>query len=127
MRVLHVFKDYFPPTHGGIEHLIHQITHGMKGVDFSVVTSSRSQRLIEEDDDGVHVVRAAEFGRIGSAPIVPGFAKHIRRTQPDLVHFHMPNPTAEFAFLAVGIDIPSVASYHAEVARARWLVPPYHA
>jgi rhamnosyl/mannosyltransferase len=127
MKVLHVFKDYFPPTHGGIEHLIHEITHNMSGVESVVVTSSRQRRSIEEDDDGVRVVRVAELGRIGSVPIATGFARQIRAQAPDLVHFHMPNPTAECAYLASRIEIPSLATYHAEVARAQWLVPPYHA
>jgi glycosyltransferase involved in cell wall biosynthesis len=91
-----------------------------------VLTSSRSRRLVEEDDDGVLVVRAPEFGRVGSAPIAPGLAKHVTRLAPDLVHFHMPNPTAEISYLAARLDVPAVATYHAEVARARWLVPPYH-
>jgi len=127
MKVLHVFKDYFPPTHGGIEHLVHDLAHHMPDVESAVVTSARQRALIEEDDAGVHVVRVPEFGRVGSAPVSTGFARQIRRLAPDLVHFHMPNPTAEFSFLTAGLDIPSIATYHAEVARARWLVPPYHA
>jgi len=118
MKVLHVFKDYFPPTHGGIEHLIHDVTHRMRGFEFAVLTSARSTKAVEEDDDGVHVVRAAEYGRIGSAPIA-AFAPHMRRLAPDLIHFHIPNPAGELAYLLGKINVPAVASYHAEVARAR--------
>jgi rhamnosyl/mannosyltransferase len=126
MRVVHVFKDYFPPTHGGIEHLVHDITHSMTGVESAVVTSSRGPHTIEEDDDGVRVVRTAELARIGSAPVALRLAGHISRLEPDLVHFHMPNPTAELSYVSSRLQIPSVATYHAAVARARWLVPPYH-
>ncbi|HLF69332.1 MAG TPA: glycosyl transferase family 1, partial [Actinomycetota bacterium] len=69
MRVLHVFKDYYPPTRGGIEQHIHDVTHSLSGYDFAVLTSSRSRRRITELDDGVRVVRAPELFRPVSTPV----------------------------------------------------------
>jgi rhamnosyl/mannosyltransferase len=118
VRVLHFFKNYFPPTHGGIEQLMHQIVHGIDGFEFVVLTGSHSRKTIVEDDDGVCVVREGEYGRISTAPIAPKWAGELRRLRPDVVHMHMPNPTGELASLAARPKAKIVASYHAEIVRS---------
>ena len=43
MRVVHVFKDYFPPTTGGIEQHVHLLCKGLaRSLDVSVLVPSRS-------------------------------------------------------------------------------------
>jgi glycosyltransferase involved in cell wall biosynthesis len=129
VKVLHVFKDYFPPSRGGIEHLIHDIVHSMDGVVSEVLTSSRSRRLVEDDDDGVRVVRAPEYARPTSTPVTPAWAKHMRDTDADVIHFHMPNPFGELMLLASRTTVPVVASYHADIVGRRAVLPfylPFH-
>jgi glycosyltransferase involved in cell wall biosynthesis len=118
VRVLHFFKNYFPPTHGGIEQLINGIVHGIDGIDFAVLTGSHSRELLRDDDDGVPVVRAPEIVRVSTAPIAPSWHTWIRRLEPDVVHVHMPNPTGELAVLTSRTDARVVASFHAEIVRA---------
>ncbi len=117
MRVLHFFKNYFPPTHGGIEQLMHQIVHGIDGIEFAVLTGSHSRETITDDDGGVPVVRAREYGRLSTAPIAPAWAGNIRALRPDVIHMHMPNPTGELALLAARSKAKIVASFHAEIVR----------
>lgn len=129
MKVLHVFKDYFPPTHGGIEHLIHDVVHAMDGFEFEVLTSSRSRALVVDDDGGVRVTRVPEYARPTSTPVTPQWAKRMRTTDADVIHFHMPNPFGELMLLASRTVVPVVASYHADIVGRRTVLPfylPFH-
>lgn len=130
MRVLHVFKDYYPPTRGGIEQHIHDVTHSLAGYDFAVLTSSRSRRRITEMDDGVRVVRAPELCRPVSTPVTPSWARFLRNSGADLLHFHMPNPFGELEYLVARTSAPMVATYHADImgrAALRPLFAPFQA
>lgn len=117
MRVLHVFKDYCPPTYGGIEQHVHDLVHSLEGVSCCVLTSARSRRMSIDDDDGIPVIRTPEYGRAFSTPITPGWLRLLGRLQPDLIHLHMPSPFGELALLACRTRLPIVASYHADIVR----------
>ena len=125
MKVLHVFKDYYPPTVGGIELHINDIVHSMEGVEFEVLTSARSRRHVEDMDGAVRVVRTPEYARPTSTPVTPAWIGHLRRTDADLVHFHVPNPFGELAVLASRTPAPIVASYHSDIVGRRWALPFY--
>lgn len=114
MHVLQSFKDYFPPTVGGVENHIHQIVNNMEGVDFTVLTSSRSRRTVRENLDGVEVIRAAEYLRPASTPIMPSWRGYLKELEVDLMHAHMPNPFGEICLLVTD-TAPVVATYHADI------------
>lgn len=121
--VLHVFKDYFPPTHGGIEHHIHDVVHGLgDGFDFAVLTSSGRRRGVRERDEGAEVIRSAEWWRVGSDPFAPSWPRVMRGIGADLIHLHLPDPWAEVSFMLAGARVPAIATYHAEITRAPVLV-----
>jgi len=123
MRVLHVFKDYFPPTHGGVEQHIHDVTHGIEGIQFAVLTSSRSKARIVSNDDGVQVIRTPERFRPASTPITPSWSKVLRESGADAFHFHMPNPFGEMSYLASRAQGPMIASYHADIVGRGAVLP----
>ncbi|MGH9266051.1 MAG: glycosyltransferase [Acidimicrobiales bacterium] len=128
LRVLHVFKDVFPPTFGGVEQHIWDITRSLgSGFRHSVLTASRSVRGRVDELDGVQVVRAPELGRVLSTPVTPTWWRELRRRPADVVHVHLPCPLAELACIARAPAAPVVASFHADIARnpglARWYLP----
>lgn len=122
-RVLHAFKDYFPPTRGGVEQHINDLVHSLKGHQFAVLTSSRSRRKVVEDDDGVRVIRSPELARPVSTPFTPSWSKFLRESGADLLHFHMPNPFGELALLASRTPSPMIASYHSDIVGRGALTP----
>ena len=72
MRVVHVFKDYFPPTTGGIEQHVQLLCSGLaRSIDVAVVAPSRSFGRRDERPDGVRVIRVPEFGRYAAVPVCP--------------------------------------------------------
>ncbi len=118
MRVLHVFKNYYPPTRGGVEQWINDVVHSIDGIEFAVLTASRDRELVVEDDNGVQVVRAPTLVRASTAPVVPSWSSWMRKLRPDVIHLNMPNPTGELAYLTSRVGVPMVASYHADIVRS---------
>lgn len=123
LKVLQVFKDYYPPTRGGVEQHIHEVVHGLEGVEFTVLTSSRKRRGTIEHDGSVHVIRAPEYARPSSTAVTPSWVKYFRQRTWDLVHFHAPNPFGELAFLASRSTRPLVVTYHSDIVGRKKMLP----
>lgn len=120
--VLHVYKDFYPPVLGGIEKCIHWMCDATRErFDARVLIASRSSQTTDTVEDGIRVVRVGCWGRVLSAPIAPGFGGWLRRLDADILHFHMPNPTGELAWLASRRRLRGqlVVTYHSDIVRQR--------
>lgn len=118
MKVVHVFNHVFPPTYGGIEQHIWDVTRSLRGnFELEVLASSGSRRRIESERDGVRVVQAAEHGRILSTPISPSWWTELRRSRAAALHLHLPVPAGELMALAARSRGPLVATFHADAVR----------
>jgi rhamnosyl/mannosyltransferase len=120
--VLHVYKDFYPPVLGGIEKCIHWMCDATREVfDPRVLVAARATRTTDTVEDGIRVVRVGCWGRVLSAPIAPGFGAWLRRLDADILHFHMPNPTGELAWLASRRRLRGrlVVTYHSDIVRQR--------
>jgi glycosyltransferase involved in cell wall biosynthesis len=119
LRVVHVYKDVFPPVVGGVEKQIGTLRDAMAPeVASSVVVCARGRRTEVRSVGGAMEVRVAELGpRPLSAPLAPNLPLWVGRVPADLVHVHMPNPPGELAALLGRRDRPIVASYHADIDR----------
>ena len=125
MRVVHLFKDYFPPTTGGIEQHMQLLCRGLAAsMDVTVLVPSHSFAKRVETIDGVVVVRVPEFGRYAAVPFCPTMPGELARLKPDIVHLHFPNPMGDVSYLFSG-KAPLVISYHADVIRQRRFLPLY--
>lgn len=126
LRAVHIFKDFYPPTVGGIEQHMHLLCRLLSAsIEAVVLVPSRSRATIDERIDGIRVVRVPEFGRYASAPLCPTLPIWLRRLQPDVVHIHFPNPMGDLGYLLSGVRAPLVISYHADIIRQRRLLPIY--
>ena len=125
-RVLHIYKDFWPPVIGGVEKTIHLMCRAVAD-EFAptVLISNRRARDERETIDGIPVVKAATFGRWLSAPLTPGLAGWIRRLPADLIHVHLPNPTAELSMLRARPSVPVVVTWHSDIIRQAWVMPLY--
>lgn len=126
-RVVHVYKDIYPPVQGGIERTIHNLARlSADRFDVRVIVARRGRGLgLHRELDGVPITEVASLGRLLSTPLAPGFVGALRRSQADIFHFHVPHPTGEFAFLLSGLKTPAVATYHSDVVRQRMTMKVY--
>src|SRR5215470_2662578 len=98
-RVLHVGKFYPPDYLGGIETYSQNLCMALRDqVEFRVAVSGLGHRTTTEILDGIPVTRLATAVQLGSAPFSPGLVKLLREATTDVLHFHLPNPTAVLAW-----------------------------
>ena len=118
MRILHVYKDFFPPVRGGIEgYMALLCRHQRQWAEVEALTCSRSLRTRRIMRDGTPVTEVAEWGRPLGAPLSPGFPYWLRRLAGDVTVVHMPCPTAEVAWLLTRPKGRLVVRYHSDVVR----------
>jgi glycosyltransferase involved in cell wall biosynthesis len=126
MKVVHIFKDYYPPTTGGIEQHISLLCRLLaKKIDVTVMIPGRSIRRGEDSLQGVRIIRVPEFGRFASAPLCPTAPFELNRLRPDIVHLHFPNPMGDLSYLLGGRNIPLLVTYHADIIRQKSFLPLY--
>jgi glycosyltransferase involved in cell wall biosynthesis len=121
-RIVHVYKDYYPPVIGGVENTINLMARGTSGeFDVRVLVCSGSRSTTTEVVDGIHVTRVGEWTRFASAPLSPRFPAEMRKSaaEADLIHLHHPNPTGDIALFLSGVRKPVVMTYHSDIVRQR--------
>jgi len=138
VKVLHIGK-FFAPFQGGVENYMRDamVSLGRHGVQcFAVVHSHEwSFRSVDDLQEAAevkfHVIRAGTWFKFMYTPFSPMFPvlmrRFVRLYQPDILHLHMPNPSAFWALaLLPARKIPWVVHWHADVVasthdpRLRW-------
>ena len=128
MKIVHVYKDYFPPVRGGIEQTVHRMARWQvaAGHEVTVLVSASGRRSDRTEIlDGVRVVRVAEWARALSSPICPGFPRALARLRADLWHLHSPNPLGEMSFQWANPAGALVFTYYCDLSKQRALLPLY--
>src|SRR5688500_15148212 len=106
MRVLHVYKDVYPPIRGGIEGHINSVRTALPDIQHDVLVCARQLRTIRQlsPSGQGHEILVGELGRPLSTPIAPTFPLWLSRLAPGaIVHLHMPQPFAELSVLMTRI------------------------
>lgn len=123
LKVLQVGK-FYPPHMGGIETHLQALCGALRdSVDLRVVVASDDSGSLCEVIDGVPVSRVPTKLTLFSTPLCPGMVREIRRCDADIVHLHLPNPTAVLAFLTSGHRGRLVVTYHSDTVRQKILGP----
>jgi glycosyltransferase involved in cell wall biosynthesis len=113
-NILHVGK-YYPPHMGGIEiYLQSLVRHQAQDCRVKVIVANDGIRTVHERKDGAELLRLSCLGTIKSMPLCPALPWHLGRAQADVVHMHMPNPAAAFAYIVSGCQIPLVLTHHSD-------------
>ena len=119
--VLQVGK-YYPPHVGGMEtHLQTLCGELRKYLDVKVVVANDRRWRDEAAIDGVNVTRVGTPFNLAAAPVCPGFVNEIRNARADIIHVHLPNPSAVLAYLMSNNAAPLVVTYHSDVIRQKLL------
>jgi len=126
LRVLQVYKDYYPVL-GGIENHIKMLAEGLiqRGLDVQVLVTNTGPRTAIEEVEGMPVIKAGCPMRISGAPISPSFYVWMRRLKPDIAHLHFPNPPGELGQLFLGQSRKFVLTYHSDIVRQKHLLRLY--
>jgi glycosyltransferase involved in cell wall biosynthesis len=125
MKVLHVYRTYFPDPPGGLQEAIRQICISTQayGVQNTVFTLSPLPvpQVIERPE--ARVVRCRSWAAPASCDLGASDALHTFRQlakEADVVHYLFPWPFAD-VLRCVAPRKPSVLTYISDIVRQRWL------
>lgn len=132
LRVLHVYRTYFPDPPGGLQEAIRQICLAVRpfGIESTVFTLSPHPEppTLERPEGRVRRSRSwaapasCDLGGIGAFRTFAALAG-----ASDVVHYHFPWPFADALRLWAPPGVPAVMTYHSDVVRQRllgWLYSP---
>ena len=105
-KILHI-PNYYPPHVGGIEDVCYNIVKAMhaKGYPQKVICFNDKKQTEKDAYEGVEIIRIGIWGKIASQAIALSYRARLKALisefDPDIVHFHAPNPLAAYALLNV--------------------------
>lgn len=130
MKVLHVYRTYFPDPPGGLQEAIRQISlaTGALGVESRVFALSPTPQPSMLDRQEGLVFREKSWWAPASCDL-GGLAALRRFTEQaawaDVLHFHFPWPYADLLNLLPVAKRPKIMTYHSDIVRQRFLLQLY--
>ncbi|HVR18717.1 MAG TPA: glycosyltransferase [Polyangiaceae bacterium] len=120
-KVLHVGK-FYPPHKGGIESHLGALCEGLSGsIETEALVANDARETVLETINGIRVTRLGTLFNLSAASVCPGLGDRIREANADIVHIHLPNPTAILSYLASRVRGKLVFSHHSDIIRQRVL------
>jgi glycosyltransferase involved in cell wall biosynthesis len=122
MKVLHVYRTYFPDPEGGLQEAIRQICravepHGIKSTVFCLSPQPEPALLC---NDGIETWRSRSFAAPASCdlggPNAWRLFSRLAKTH-DVIHYHFPWPFADLLHLTVRPRARAVLTYHSDIVR----------
>jgi rhamnosyl/mannosyltransferase len=126
MKILHVYKDYFPIL-GGIENHIKTLAEAQTAANHhvTVLVTNPGSQLDYEELNGVHIWRASRLATVASTPLTITLPLKLRQLQPDITHLHFPYPIGEVSQWLWGQGRPYVITYHSDIVKQQSLLRLY--
>ncbi|MEO2178086.1 MAG: glycosyltransferase [bacterium] len=121
LKVLHVYRTYFPDTQGGGQEVMRQICRNTLplGIESRVFTPSEIPVPKEVLVDKTTVVRVKLNFEVASCGFcLTGFSEFSRQVDwADVIHYHFPWPFADVLHIACRVSKPTVITYHSDIVR----------
>jgi rhamnosyl/mannosyltransferase len=130
LRVLHVYRTYFPDPPGGLQEAIRQIAlvtqpFGIESRIFALTPYGASADI--ELPEGL-VIRCRSWAAPASCDLggVNSFLRFAKAAEwADVINFHFPWPFADLLRMVIRPTSKSVLTYHSDIVRQRWLAKIY--
>ena len=123
VRVLHVYKTYFPENETGVPRVIRELADGLAGhgIETTVLALSGSPATAPIRIGGHEVHQVKSDIKLASADLSLSAFAAFRdlATAADLVHYHHPWPQGDLLYFAHGRRRPAVVTYHSDIVRQR--------
>lgn len=126
-RVLHISKYYYPYL-GGTESVCQDIVEGLKEYKNRVICFNDSNRTICSEINGIQVLRIGCFMKVASQsfslPYYYYLKRNIQSWQPDIIHFHHPNPFVAFLLLRlIPASTKLIIHWHLDITKQKYVYP----
>ncbi|MCK5871518.1 MAG: glycosyltransferase [Methylococcales bacterium] len=129
MRILHVYRTFFPDTQGGLEEVIRQIcktTHA-EGVENRVFCLSHQPKPSIIDYEGIAVYRTKNHLEIASCGISFSALSTFKQLVEwaDVIHYQFPWPFADVLHLLARVKKPAIVTYESDIVRQKGFLKLY--
>tara|TARA_B100002003_G_scaffold241423_1_gene263111 strand:- start:3038 stop:4147 length:1110 start_codon:yes stop_codon:yes gene_type:complete len=129
LKVLHVYRTYFPDTQGGAQEVVRQISLGTSalGVSNRIFTPSTAPdpAILNHPEGDVHRVKL-NFEIASCGFCITGIPEFRRCVEwADIVHYHFPWPFADALHFLANVQKPTLVTYHSDVIRQQKLLSLY--
>jgi glycosyltransferase involved in cell wall biosynthesis len=129
MKILHVYKSYYPHTFGGIEKFIDTLSlnTAAHGIQNELITCAPCENITEKSQNYLHTTYYPITFEKSSCPVSFSFLKHFKdkAQQADLLHFHFPWPFADAVMISRAVKKPYIVTYHSDIIRQKFIKPIY--
>ena len=129
MRVLHVYKTYYPNTYGGIEQVIYQLCQGCarRGIAADVFTFSPDKNTGPVAYEQHQVIYNKQLIEIASTPFSLGALKRFNKIKDnyDIINYHFPFPFMDMLHLMAHPKAKTVVTYHSDIVKQKRLMKLY--
>ena len=120
MKILHVYKTYYPETLGGIESFITALMADLrkKSIESDLVVTTTGKQRIENN-----TFYFPATVTMASTPVSIAYLKNFKKlaSQYDVLHYHFPWPFADLTHLLTRIKKPSILTYHSDIIKQKYL------
>lgn len=125
MKILHLGK-FYSPIEGGIESINRFIVDTLTNNQQRVISFNCKDKSVEDTIDGIPVVRVSSKGIIASQPVSIKYywelKRNLRMFNPDIIHFHYPNPLgALYLLLSIQRNNKLIVHWHSDVVSQKIL------
>ena len=129
-KILHI-PNYYPPYIGGIENVCYSIVTALTGFENQVICFNDKKQTVKELYEGIHVTRCGVWKKIFSQSVSFSFYKELKQVfktfDPDIVHFHTPNPLSSvYLLLLLPKKVKLILHWHSDIVEQGFLYLFYH-
>lgn len=125
MKVLHVYKGFFPHEIGGVGEFIRQLTLTIKndGIESHLLALKTDNHYSQETIDGINVHWYPINCNFASTPFSISAYRNFNNlaNQFDLIHYHYPYPFADLLHKSLNLKKPSIVTYHSDIVKQKFL------
>ena len=117
-KILHI-PNYYPPHIGGIEDVCHSIVAATPMFEHNVLCFNDKKETENDKFEGVPVTRLGVWKKLASQSVsfaLAAFRKKIRQFNPEIIHFHTPNPLSSvYLLLSIPRKTKLIVHWHSDV------------
>lgn len=126
-RVLHISK-YCYPYLGGTESVCQDIVEGLKEYENRVICFNDSNRTVCCEINGIQILRIGCFMKVASQSCSLFYYYYLKRNiqswQPDIIHFHHPNPFVAFLLVRlIPANTKLIVHWHLDITKQKYIYP----
>ena len=129
-KILHI-PNYYPPHIGGIEDVCHSIVVSLPEFEHQVICFHDQKQTEKDVFEGITVVRCSVRKKLFSQSVSFSFYKELKQIfktfDPDIVHFHAPNPLGSvYLLLLLPKKTKLIVHWHSDIIEQDFLYVFYH-